>query len=252
MNKFDLTSVTFMHKFDLMSVPPLLLPSVSSHEGWCPLNGQTESVGWVAFSWTPVWRHRCTACDNSSQPTTQRRRTVCAGGSLCCWRFGKHWNKAFLHDMLLRKYYHLWLWSSLFILQGHVIVEDCFTGARHDCGTIYFTGACHDCGTVCLLYRGPPWLEQSVYFTGACRDCGTLFYRGTPWLWNTIYFTGACHDCGTLFILQGHTMTVEHCLFYRGMPWPWNTLYFTADLFTPLFTCQYFGQKLSVIQGVCQ
>ena len=25
-----------------------------------------------------------------------------------------------------------------------------------------------------------------------------------------------------------------------------------ADLFTPLFTCQYFGQKVSVIQGVCQ
>ena len=24
------------------------------------------------------------------------------------------------------------------------------------------------------------------------------------------------------------------------------------DLFTPLFTCQYSGQKLSVIQGVCQ
>ena len=26
----------------------------------------------------------------------------------------------------------------------------------------------------------------------------------------------------------------------------------TPDLFTPLFTCQYFGQKLSVMQGVCQ
>ena len=162
MNKFDLTSVTFMHKFDLTSVPPLLLPSVSSHEGWCPLNGQAESVGWVTFSWTPVWRHRCTPCDNSSQPTTQRRRTVCAGGSLCCWRFGKHWNKAFLHDMLLRKYYHLWLWSRLFILQGHVIVEVCFTEVCHDCGTICFTGACHDCATICLLYGGTPWLEQSI------------------------------------------------------------------------------------------
>ena len=200
-----------MNKCDLTSVPPLLLPSVSSHEGWCPLNGQAEYVGWVAFSWTPVWRHRCTPCDNSSQPTTQRRRTVCAGGSLCCWRFGKHWNKAFLHDVLLRKYYPLWLWSSLFILQGHVIVEVCFTEAHHDCGTICFTGACHDCnnlfiiwghtmtGTIyftgarhyygisCLFYGGTPWLEQC------------LFCRGTPWLWNTVYFTEAHRDCGTLF-----------------------------------------------------
>ena len=29
-----------------------------------------------------------------------------------------------------------------------------------------------------------------------------------------------------------------------------NPLFALADLFTPLFTCQYFGQKLSVIQGV--
>ena len=81
--------------------------------------------------------------------------------------------------------------------------------------TLYFTGAHHDRGTV---------------FIGAHHDCGTLFilqgytmtvehclfYRGMLWLWNN------------LFILQGHAMTVEQCLFYRGMPWLWSNVYFTG------------------------
>jgi len=52
---------------------------------------------------------------------------------------------------------------------------------------------------------------------------------------NTHPCQGPCSG-GSLW-RQSHFM-LSHCAF--------------PDLFTPLFTCQYFGQKLSVIQGVCQ
>ena len=58
------------------------------------------------------------------------------------------------------------------------------------------------------------------------RACVTIHYQNTP------VTTHLQHICIT---------TSNH-----------NTPVTVSDLFTPLFTCQYFGRKLSVIQGVCQ
>ena len=41
-----------------------------------------------------------------------------------------------------------------------------------------------------------------------------------------------------------------YCLLVRDIKKKIHKFILSADLFTPLFVCQYFGQKLSVIQGV--